>query len=62
MSRNGAAYASTVRNLGRKVFVCNDHKLDLTEAVLVYRDEYIIKRGFNRFRGKVLGITPLFLN
>ncbi|MDD5269453.1 MAG: hypothetical protein PHO08_20465 [Methylococcales bacterium] len=49
-------------NLGWKVFVCNDLELSLTEAVLAYRDEYIIERGFNRFRGKTLGITPLFLS
>ena len=61
-SRNVTAYAETVRNLGWKVFVCNDLELSLTEAVLAYRDEYIIERGFNRFRGKMLGITPLFLN
>ena len=61
-SRNVNAYAETVRNLGWKVFVCNDLELSLTEAVLAYRDEYIIERGFNRFRGKMLGITPLFLN
>jgi transposase len=61
-SRNVSAYTDTVRNLGWKVFVCNDLELSLTEAVLAYRDEYIIERGFNRFRGKVLGITPLFLN
>jgi transposase len=61
-SRHVTAYANTVRNLGWKVFVCNDLELSLTEAVLAYRDEYIIERGFNRFRGKVLGITPLFLN
>ena len=51
-----------MRNLGWKVFVCNDLDLSLTEAVLAYRDEYIIEHGFNRFRGKILGITPLFLN
>ena len=62
MSRNVTAYANTVRNLGWKVFVCNDLELSLTEAVLAYRDEYIIERGFNRFRGKTLGITPLFLS
>ena len=61
-SRNVTAYANTVRNLGWKVFVCNDLELSLTEAVLAYRDEYIIERGFNRFRGKTLGITPLFLS
>ena len=51
-----------MRNLGWKVFVCNDIELSLTKAVLAYRDEYIIERGFNRFRGKILGITPLFLS
>ena len=61
-SRNVTAYANTVRNLGWRVFVCNDLELSLTEAVLAYREEYIIERGFNRFRGKTLGITPLFLS
>ena len=51
-----------MRNLGWKVFVCNDPELNLTESVLAYRDEYIVERGFNRFRGKVLGITPQFLS
>ena len=51
-SRNVTAYANTVRNLGWRVFVCNDLKLSLTEAVLAYREEYIIERGFNRFRGR----------
>jgi transposase len=61
-SRNVTAYANTMRNLGWRVFVCNDLELSLTEAVLAYREEYIIERGFNRFRGKTLGITPLFLS
>ena len=61
-SRNVTAYANALRNLGWKVFVCNDLELSLTEAVLAYREEYIIERGFNRFRGKTLGITPLFLS
>jgi transposase len=33
----------------------------LTEAVLAYREQYLIERGYNRLRGKILGITPLFL-
>jgi transposase len=61
-SRDVTAYANAVRNLGWKVFVCNDPELSLTEAVLAYREECIIERGFNRFRGKTLGITPLFLS
>ncbi len=31
------------------------------EAVLAYREEYLIERGFNRYRGKLLGLTPLYL-
>jgi len=61
-SRHLIAYGNAVRNLGWRVFVCNDLELSLTEAVLAYREEYIIERGFNRFRGKTLGITPLFLS
>ena len=61
-SRDVTAYTNTVRNLGWKVYVCNDLGLNLTQVVLAYRDEYIVERGFNRFRGKMLGITPLFLS
>lgn len=60
--RNVMAYANAVCSLGWRVFVCNDLELSLTEAVLAYREEYLIERGFNRFRGKTLGITPLFLS
>jgi len=61
-SRDETAYTHTVRNLGWRVFVCNDVKLSLIEAVLAYREEYLVERGFNRLRGKILGITPLFLS
>jgi len=44
------------------VFACNDPGLGLAEAVLAYREEYLIERGFNRLRGKRLGMTPLFLS
>ena len=62
VSRNETAYTNAVRNLGWRVFVCNDPELSLSEAVLAYREEYIVERGFNRFRGKTLGMTPLFLS
>ncbi len=60
--RNTAAYDDFVRGLGWRVFVCNDPEIDLAEAVLAYREEYLIERGFNRLRGKPLGMTPLYLN
>ena len=60
-SRNADACAAAVRNLGWRVFARNGLELNLTEAVLAYREEYILERGFNRLRGKTPGITPLFL-
>jgi transposase len=61
VARDVRAYAETVRGLGWRVFVSNDTELGLSEAVLAYRAEYIVERGFNRYRGKLLGLTPLFL-
>jgi len=60
-SRAATAYNNTVQCLGWRVFVCNDAELSLGEAVLAYREEYIIEHGFNRLRGKLLGLTPLYL-
>jgi transposase len=60
--RDASAYAETVRGLGWRVFACNDPELGLGEAVLAYREEYLVERGFNRLRGKILGLTPLYLS
>jgi len=60
--RNDTAYEEYVRTLGWRVFASNDPELSLEEAVLAYREEYLIERGFNRLRGKTLGMTPLYLS
>jgi transposase len=60
--RDASAYEQTVRGLGWRVFACNDPELGLGEAVLAYREEYLVERGFNRCRGKLLGLTPLDLS
>ena len=60
-ARAATAYDNTVRCLGWRVFVCNDTELGLGEAELAYREEYIVEHGFNRLRGKILGLTPLYL-
>ena len=60
-SCDATAYENTVRCMGWRVYICNDTELGLGEAVLAYREEYIVERGFNRFRGDMLGLTPLFL-
>ncbi len=59
---NVTTYDETVRCLGWRVFICNDSEISLNEAVLAYRNEYLIERGFNRLRGKLLGMTPLYLS
>jgi transposase len=57
-----AAWEMAVRNLGWRVFVCNDKELTLSEAVLAYRQEYLIEHGFARYKGEVLGLTPIYLS
>jgi transposase len=42
------AWGMAVRNLGWRIFVCNDKELTLSEAVLAYRQEYLIEHGFAR--------------
>jgi len=56
------AYQHLVRSLGWRVYVSNDLRLSLDEAVLAYREQYLIERGFSRYKGKVLGLTPLYLS
>jgi len=58
---NTDAWEKTVQSLGWRVFVCNDNALSLNEAVLAYRQEYLIEHGFARYKGKTLGLTPLYL-
>jgi hypothetical protein len=53
-ARDTGAYQERVRGLGWRVFVCNDPALGVSEAVLADREEYLIERGFNRDRGKLL--------
>lgn len=61
-SRDAVACGDAVRSMGWRVFACNGPGLGLAEAVLAYREEYLIERGFNWLRGKMLGMTPLFLS
>ena len=36
-------------------------ELTLEEAVLTYRDEWLVERGFHRLKGAPLSLTPLFV-
>ncbi len=35
--------------------------LTLAQAVLAYRDEYLVERGFGRLKGRSLSLTPMYL-
>ncbi len=39
----------------------NRDRLPLGRAILAYRGQYTIEQGFGRFKGRVLGLLPLFL-
>jgi transposase len=49
--------------LGWHVYVTNQpaEQLSLEQAVLAYRDEYLIERGFGRLKGRPLSVSPLQL-
>jgi transposase len=49
--------------LGWRAYATNALQQDLTlhEAVLVYRDEWSIERGFHRLKGVPLSLNPLFV-
>jgi len=36
-------------------------QLSFQDAVLTYRDQWILERGFHRFKGKSLSATPFFV-
>jgi len=60
---NKVALTATKKRLGWRIYATNasEEKLSLDDAVLAYRDEYIIERGFGRLKGKPLSLTPMYL-
>jgi len=60
---NEEAVNKTRRRFGWRVYATNQpgEQLSLTQAVLAYRDEYLIERSFGRLKGKPLSLTPMYL-
>lgn len=58
-----AAIAHLVSTLGWRAYATNAEEQDLSfeDAILEYRQEYIVERGFGRFKGKQLQIAPMFV-
>jgi len=57
-----AALDAAVARLGWRVYAPNAPAatLSATQAVLAYRQEYLIERGFGRLTGRPLSLTPLY--
>jgi transposase len=57
------AVQAVTRCFGWRVYATNApiHGLSLEQAVLAYREEFLIERGFGRLKGKQLSLTPMYL-
>ncbi len=63
VTRPAAAITAFQKTLGWRVYVSDVSatQLNLKQAVLVYRDEWIIEHGFHRLKGAPLSLDPLFV-
>jgi transposase len=63
VQRDAPALQAAERRLGWRVYGTNRPATALTleQAVLAYRDEYLVERGFGRLKGRSLSLTPMYL-
>jgi transposase len=63
VARNEEAIAAAEFRVGWRISVTNapSQELSLSEGVLAYRDQIIAENVFRRLHGKVLSITPLYV-
>jgi transposase len=63
VERNQEAIEWAMFKAGWRIYLTNapQAQLSLTEAVLAYRDQYIEENIFRRLKGKMLSITPLYV-
>ena len=57
------AVADAIRWFGWRVYATNatSATLPLDKAMLAYREEYVVERGFGRLKGKPLSLTPMYI-
>ena len=57
------AVQAAIRWFGWRVYATNQPQgtLPLDKAVLAYREEYLVERGFGRLKGKPLSLSPMYL-
>jgi transposase len=58
-----AAVTAAMRCFGWRVYATNQPQelLLLKQAVLAYREEYLVERGFGRLKGKPLSLSPMYV-
>ena len=63
VERNPEAIAEAEFRAGWRIYATNApaEQLPLTRAVLAYRDQYIEENIFRRLQGKILSITPVYV-
>lgn len=63
VSRDEEAIPKAIAGLGWRVYATNQpgEQLSLQQAVLAYREEYLVERNFGRLKGKPLSLTPMYL-
>lgn len=63
VTRQPETIATCQKILGWRVYVSDApaEQLSLEQAVLTYRDEWIIERGFHRLKGVPLSLDPMFV-
>jgi transposase len=63
VSRNETAIEQADAHFGWRVYGTNhaQEHLNLMKAVLAYRQEYLVERGFARLKGRSLSLTPMYL-
>ena len=63
VERNSEAIAETEFRAGWRIYATNApaEQLSLDRAVLAYRDQYIEENIFRRLQGKILSITPVYV-
>jgi transposase len=61
--RQENAIAALRETMGWRAYVTNapSEELSLEQALLVYRDEWLIERGFHRLKGAPLSLDPMFV-
>ncbi|MCP4614375.1 MAG: hypothetical protein GY845_37305, partial [Planctomycetes bacterium] len=63
LGRNQTAITEAEFKAGWRIYATNApaERLSLTEAVSAYRDQYIEENIFRRLQGKILSITPVYV-